>query len=372
MAEVYYAQSQLDKKSVTAVSVLVAALLVLSAHVAGFKIYGTAEFVDNQPLHRPRKVIDITADGAVVISGGQNYFVHGVEMIRRNPLGDIRYFQWQSSTLEVEVHDPWKAVSRMDARLRVMWLDQMADEYRFFPGRINKYSKADMAEILVIHGAAIPRVGLFEDDPGYARRLMLHLRGTVANLQIDVNTGSAQRLGEYLLEHRDDFFATGAWLLAHCGDSSVAWRVEQRIEYLMSAADGSGPVPWRFKERVSELISILAAVAPARAGDMAMNIIERQPGRHPELKVRLASHLADIGKWDGFDRLMEEITDRNLPGSYRRVLCHELDGIFQYSVRAGGFSGHAELMRQWYKDNKPEFHWDSRGGSVAMAGDSAI
>lgn len=369
MGEVFYAHRQVNTTAMVLFAALVTVLLAVCAHVAGFKVYGRVELVENQPLHRPRRLVDISPDGSVLIEPGRRYFIDGIDIVRKSPLNDIRYFQWQRPTLQVEVQQPWQDTTRIDARLKVIWLDSHQQKYMFWPTTMNKYSKADLAEVLVIHGAAVPSVELFQQDPGYARRLMTRLRPRAAFLQVETNAHKVRQLSHFLMQDAE-FFTVGAWLAVHCGDMHIDGLIEQQIENLLIKAGTSAKKPWKFTERMTELKAVLAAVNPNKARQMAAQLINGYNGKYPELKIELAVQLAAMNDWSGFDRLMEEVADRTLPGSYRRVLRAQLDQIFKYTTRTGVFAGHGDLMRKWYQENKSRFRWDTARNQVIMAGDS--
>ena len=60
---------------------VVCVIILIVAHIFGYKIYGTSDVIDNQPLKIPQKLQTIDTSGQVVLDSGKKYKIYGIKII---------------------------------------------------------------------------------------------------------------------------------------------------------------------------------------------------------------------------------------------------------------------------------------------------
>jgi len=351
--------------------------LVILAHLSGYKIYGSPTLYENQPLDMPRKVAAINEAGEIILADGACYPIYGIKTILSDPLSNTKYFQWQFPTLEVEVVDPDKPVSKIWCKIRIMYWCGNTWFPRFFPGRLNKFSKRDLGEILVREGAAIPTVEVFQEAPDYAEHLINVMQYIAPRLKFEKNKDYASKLGKFLINERPEFFNTGAWLLAHTGDSKISNIVRKRIIDTIRAHERKGRVAIR-PNKIEDLLSVLIKVSPNDAKQIAREIFRGYRNKFPYLKVALALKLLTIDDWYGLDVLMNEIVDAELDTSYRQGIVGTLENPLILCWQRGGgdykesYKDYWPRLAQWYRDNKDRLIWNDERQEMTFRKDDKL
>ena len=101
------------KKKPRIVFLAVFLILIIIAHLRGYKIFGSATLVKNQPLDYPVKIKDITKEGDVVLEMGSEYHIYGITTILPKPLEQVKYFKHQMPTLEISTETPEDITSKI-------------------------------------------------------------------------------------------------------------------------------------------------------------------------------------------------------------------------------------------------------------------
>lgn len=336
--------------------------MIAGAHIVGYKIYGTPTLYDNQPLDNPRKVTDINESGQVTLADGSRFYIYGITTTRSDPLFRTPYLQSQLS-LEVDIVDANKPVSKVYYKNRILSWCGNSFMPRFFPRKLPRFTREDLGTLLVSRGAAVPTMEVFTEDPLYSKQLVCAMRSIVANIEVQKNEEYVRKLGRFLIDKHPEFFNTGAWLLAHIGESEIGNAVKTHIvESLRTGQVGKDDVlP---VEDLLDSCSVLIWVAPSDAKELIQEIIEGYKGRYPYIKVALALKLLTVDDWHGLDTLMNEITDPELDTSYRQGIVGTLENPLILCWQRGGsdYRERAEhywvRLARWYRDNKSKLVWN--------------
>jgi len=356
-------------------------ILIAIAHIFGYRIFGSPKLVRNQPLNNPRKLSHITDDGKVILDNGNLYQIYGITMIQYNPLEQSRYFKNQAlseksrknedySFLEVEVEEPGKEVSKLWYKHRILYWCGNTLMPRFFPGRLKRFSKVDLAVDLVRHGCAIPDMRLFEQEPHYANELVDALSSIASELKPQQNEEHIRELGDFLFYKSNGHFKTGAWLLYCVGDSEFIYTLNDHIETQIEEGfiPGQG-IDWA--SEIEELYSILVNVSPKMAKDLFNNVIKRYPANKPYIKVRMAVQLIGIKDKSAVDTLIREMYDETLEKSYRASILHELPRRFpaleNNDYHKLTFTGQLDAFREWYEQNKSKWELANNRYNIRLA-----
>jgi hypothetical protein len=339
-------------------------LLAISAHLVGYKIFGSPVLYENQPLDRPRKAAKINEMGEIILADGSRYHIYGIKTILSNPLEQIRYFQWQIPTFEIEIADPNKPVSKVWCKIRIMYWCGNTWFPRFLPGRLPKFSKEDLGMILVRQGGAIPTIEVFQEDLPYAKELVHSMERTAPVLEFQKNKEYASKLGRFLINEHPEFFNTGAWLLAHAGEPEIVDILRKRIvdNLMKRELEGSDIIS---PNEVEDLIPVLIKASPDDAKEVAHEIFGSYRNKFPYLKVALALKLMTVDDWYGLDTLMNEIIDPELDTSYRQGIVGRLENplILCWQRGGGDYSETAEAywarLARWYRDSKGKLVWNA-------------
>ncbi len=359
------------KRKFIITSFCIGLLLVIFAHLAGYKIFGRPTLYENQPLDRPMKIAIINEPGEIILANDSRYRIYGIKTILAEPLSQIKYFQWQMPTLEVEIANPDKPISKVWCKNRIRYWCGNTWMPRFFPGRLNKFSKRDLGEMLVWEGAAIPTVEVFQEAPDYAEHLINVMQYIAPRLKFEKNKDYASKLGKFLINERPEFFNTGAWLLAHTGDSKISNIVRKRIIDTIRAHELEGRVAIR-PNKIEDLLSVLIKVSPNDAKQIAREIFRGYRNKFPYLKVALALKLLTIDDWYGLDVLMNEIVDAELDTSYRQGIVGTLENPLILCWQRGGgksdepYKDYWARMAQWYRDNKDKLIWNDKRHEMTL------
>jgi hypothetical protein len=343
--------------------------------MAGYKIYGSPTLYSNQPLEKPRKVAGINEAGQVILADGSRFHIYGIKTILSDPLNETRYFQLQLPTLEAEVAAPNKPVSKVCCKTRNMYWCGNVWFPKFFPGRLPRFGTADLGKMLVSCGAAVPTVEVLQQDPVYAKELMLALESPVRGLKLGEDKDCALTLGGFLIRERAEFFNTGAWLLAHGGDPEIAGTVRKRIFDNLLEAEGRGRVTIS-RERVQDLVPILIKVSPQDAKEVVHKIIDGHRNKFPYMKVAVALKLLVLDDWYGLDSLMNQIYDSDLETSYRQGIVGRLENPLSLCWGRGGgdYKESSEhywaRLAQWYRDNRDNLIWNDERRQMTFRTDS--
>ena len=78
------------KKQIVVIFLTISSVVVIF-HLLGFKLFGEATLVENQPLKNPEKISSITAKGTILLANGKEYDIYGITTILPSPLEQIRY-----------------------------------------------------------------------------------------------------------------------------------------------------------------------------------------------------------------------------------------------------------------------------------------
>jgi len=338
-------------------------LLFICAHLAGYKIYGSPKLYENQPLDKPRKIATINEAGEIVLADGNRYRIYGIKTILPDPLRQIKYFQRQLPTFQVDIVDPDKRVSKIWYKSGNLVYCGMCFMSRFFPGKLGRFRKEDLGTRLVWMGGAIPTIEVFKEDPNYAKHLTLTMRDAAPRLEFGKDKDYAYKLGRFLINERPEFFNAGAWLLAHTGDSEILDIMRKRIVDNLMKCDLEGHVTISRNE-VEDLIPILIKLSREDAKEVVRKFFGEYKNKFPSLKVALALKTLTINDWYGLDTLMSEIVDTTLDTSYRQGIVSRLENPLILCWQRGGgdykesYEDYWARMAQWYRDNKDRLIWN--------------
>lgn len=336
---------------------------LILAHLAGHKIYGSPTLYDNQPLDKPRKVAKINQAGEIVLADGNQYRIYGIKTILSDPLRQIKYFQQQLPTFQVDIINPDKRVSKIWYKSgNLVWCGNVFFP-RFFPGKLGRFRKEDLGTRLVWMGGAIPTIEVFKGDPNYAKNLTLTMRDAAPKLKFEKDKEYASKLGRFLINERPEFFNTGAWLLTHTGDSEILNIVRKRIVDNLVKRELEGHVTISRNEG-EDLIPILIKLSREVAKGIVRKIFGEYKNKFPNLKVAFALKTLTIDDWYGLDTLMGEIIDTTLDTSYRQGMVSRLENPLILCWQRGGgdykesYEDYWARMAQWYRDNKDRLIWN--------------
>ena len=172
-------------------------IVLIIAHIFGYRIFGSPKLVSNQPFKKPQKLIDINSSGEVILKNNMKYSIYGIVIVLPDPFKQLRYFQLQQEH-EIQVDKANDEMKVDEARIwykhrNQYWCGNTWDP-TFFPPRLYKYRKMDIAQILIEYGAAIPNAELFSKHRAYAKELMEPMRGNVSRMNILQNNDEVIKL----------------------------------------------------------------------------------------------------------------------------------------------------------------------------------
>ncbi|MBN2182984.1 MAG: hypothetical protein JW715_13825 [Sedimentisphaerales bacterium] len=354
-------------------------LLIITAHIMGYKIYGKRPIIYNQPLQSPQNLQSINESGEVVLDNGKIYKIYGITTIVANPLESSKLRRVRTENVEIEKPD--SAVSRVWCKEIIIywgddviyWHSWLTRNRRLFPKRRPAFRKRDLAEIFVQEGLAVPEVELFEQDFEYAKTLISSIRD-ISKLNIEQNEDEVILLGKYLCDNNPDLFNQGAWLLAHSGDREIFEPVRTKLNELLSLYDievktkGSYYSNPRYTGDMSremlELISILIRISPEESKTVLREIVETP--REAYLRVRFALILNGIGDLYGLDLLMEEVNSLKPRRGTRTALASELEDMLNNTYERFFSSESDKEMYEWYQKNRLNIRWDQEKHRIIL------
>lgn len=360
------------KKKPKIVVFLIAISIVIVAHLLGFKIFGEATRVKNQPLDNPVKMLDITRQGSVVLELGAEYDIYGITTIIPNPLEQIRYFKHQMPTLEIELESPENVTSKVWVKNRILYWCGNTWMLQPLPPRLPTFSKVDLALILVRDGGAIPDVSVFEEAPEYAQKLMKALSARVSDLEIEQNSESAIRLGEYLIASQPEYFREGAWLLAHHGKHEIFDVVEKNANEMINEFEESKKAPGFYagdtRKDIIDFAYILMKLSEDKAKQFLLGHIQSETDIY--LRVHMATVLLSVDDCRGYDILMNEMMKPDIDKTIKVGLLHEMDAFLSRRTPIEHYSyDDAQKMNEWYQQNKKHLHWDAKKWQMSIKKD---
>jgi hypothetical protein len=260
---------------------------------------------------------------------------------------------------------------------------------RFFPGRLNKYRKVDLAEVLIARGMAVPTVEVMRQDASYGEHLLDALKRSVSEMQLEQNLDQVRKLGLFLVSEFSTpsdttsappgrhyrrfsaesdrrarkwpgYFNTGVWLLAHVHDPAAPDLAEKHIQGMIS--DGFVPghgLVWH--RSVEELFSILVIVSPENAQTLSRDVLTNPDyvARYPYVKVRMAVQMLKVRDLYCLDTLLADIQNRQLDQSYKASLLHELESRLRFTRTIMGyhslsFDEKTTAFANWYDRHKAD------------------
>ncbi|MFX0210207.1 MAG: hypothetical protein ACFFDT_29770 [Candidatus Hodarchaeota archaeon] len=354
-------------------------IVLITAHILGYRIYGPPKLVSNQPLQKPQKLIDINSSGEVILKNNMKYSIYGIVIVIPDPFKQLRYFQLQQEH-EIQVD---KANDEMNVDKARIWYKHRNQYWcgntwmpSFFPPRLYKYRKMDIAQILIEHGAAIPNVELFSKHRAYAKELMERMRGNVGRMNILQNHDEVVRLGEYLCRSEEEYFNIGAWLLAHSKQYEIAPAIKKHIEKYLDDYDqgvikkggfSSNPrYTIASSRKIMDLISALIKLSPEDARKELHTIIDVK--REAYLRVRFALKLLAMNDLYGMDKLIEEVRTTKMRKGIRSGLAFELERVLSNSCRGQYFSpDNDEAMCEWYRNNRQRLLWNEEKWQITLS-----
>ena len=352
------------------VVLLIIGSIIIIAHLLGFKIFGKAVLVKNQPLKNPQKMADLTKQGSIVLENGKEYAIYGIITILPKPLEQLRYFKFQMPTIEIEVESPEQTVSRVWVKNRFNYWCGNTWMPQFFPPRLPAFAKVDLGEIMVREGGAIPSISVFEQSPEYAQKLMKALSPKVSELAIEQNSEFAVRLGEYLLVSLPEYFREGVWLLARNGKQEIFPAVTQKIyesinEFEKRQTDVSFDPP-RARENIIDFAYILMKLNEDKAKKLLLEYIQKDIDAY--LRVHMANVLLSVNDPCGYDILMDKMMEPKVDEYVKASLMHEMDRFLSNSTPGEHYpSEDAQMMYIWYQQNRKLLHWDKKKWEMSIS-----
>jgi len=361
----------------------------------GYKIFGKATYLPNQPLKLPQKLQSINKSGQVILDLGKAYKLFGITTIASIPSQEdvwkglgrkFTYFERQMNIqrldFEVEIETPDSPISKVWYKERIIytgndvrtWWTCLAGDREFFPPRKPMFRKSDLAKLLVQDGLAIPDVELFRNDELYAKELILSIRDrTIREINVEQNKDDVINLGKYLCDTYPDLFNQGAWFLAHCSYKDIFEPVRNKLNELLSLYDTEVKTKGNYysnqgytidsSKKIFELIDILIKATPGECKAYLNEILTIQ--REPYLRVPIALKLLVIGDISGLDLLMEEVNAFKSSKGNRSGLASELDDILS-NHRSWRFEANDKEMYEWYQKNRLNLQWDEEKHRVTL------
>ena len=321
------------KKKTKVVSLVIIPIIII-AHLFGFKIFGSATLVQNHPLDNPVKLLDITKEGKVVLEFGSEHHIYGITTILPKPLEQIRYFKHQVPTLEVELESPENMTSKVWAKNRLNYFCGNTWMPQPLPPRLPAFSKVDLAEILVSYGGAIPDISVFEESPEYAKQLMKALSSRVSALEIEQNSESAIRLGEYLIASQPEYFREGAWLLALNNKSEIFDVASEKANEMIDGFEERKKKPGGYiggtRKGIIDFAYILMKLSQDKAKQFLLGHIQSDIDVY--LRMQMGTVLLSVDDYRGYDILMDEMMETGIDESVQATLNHAMDRFLSNST----------------------------------------
>jgi hypothetical protein len=351
---------QKTHKAIVLLSIL---SIIVVFHLAGFKLFGKATLVDNQPLRNPEKISGISSQGKVILMNEKEYKIYGITTILPNPLEQIKYFKNQLPKLEVEIESPEKSVSKIWMKNRLHYFCGNTWFPQPLPPRLPTFSKVDLGEILVRYGGAIPNISVFKESPEYSKQLMGALSDRVSDLVFEQNSKDAVQLGEYLVTSQADYFREGAWLLALNDKSEIFDSVKEKLDEMIHEFEERKTKPGFYagdtRKEIIDFTYILMKLSQDKAKQLLLHNIQSNIDVY--LRVHLGTVMLSVDDYRGYDILMEEMMKPGLDATIRASLNHEMDRFLSNSTPNQYFSyDNPQKMYEWYQQNKEHFHWDNK------------
>lgn len=191
--------------------------------------------VENQPLDRPVRVVALRPPATAHLADGSAVEVYGLRLITPLDLAAVaRLARLPNENVEVEVAKPAATASRMDLKCGGV---AICGNTR---GAVPRYHRRDLADVLVMQGAALPTLSVARDAPDYAASLLKALQTGIMtrNIYRDINLAGdaeAARLGEHVLQNYPGMELAGIWLLAKARDQRVHTAAVKRADTLVAA-----------------------------------------------------------------------------------------------------------------------------------------
>ena len=242
---------------------------------------------------------------------------------------------------------------------------------KFFPKRLKRYRKEDLAVGLIRKGLAVPTIEIFKNDPAYANQLINALVDAAPKLELQKGHADANALGSFLVSRYPEFFATGAWLLAHTNDLTVISIVKNHMKQLVLKTQDLPES--RCQQKMNELARILIKVSPQDAREVMQEFIREHKNHFPYTKVDFALTLMTLEDMFGMDHLMSEIVDPNLDVTYRASIANTFVSKLRFYWRNGdGYHrNHHARMVLWYKENRAKLNWDDDRQEMTFPADDS-
>lgn len=333
------------KRAAWATALLFGAAFCL--HLWGFKIFGSARVADLEFLRKPRRIAALVPPNVIRFDDGSTGSVQGIFFPRQVELSEGLFSHYESFRpfqnihmilehgtrravgIQVELTEPTNRSSgAMYLQRQAYWCGNTWSPH-FFPRRLPRNVRTDLAPVLVWGGLAFPTADHVSNAPRGHDSLLRALDRTVVP-DLPQQHAEIERLASALFGRQQ--WAKGLELLIVTGATNAMSQARTVIlnEFEISMREErSNP------QRSNEWMTLLLQIDPQAAGQALIRLLS-DADFDVDKASSLAGAMASLGDITGFDLLVARLGEGDLKARSLGRLSLLLESWFRFDLDLNG------------------------------------